>query len=283
MIGYMKPLKQMLNSDDKRIYQALYCGLCRNLRFDYGVKGTLLINYEIINILLLLKAIQPDTPAPAKMSCSLSPFLWRKMIGYDDIHFRFGGAVSIIVAALELQDNVVDDDRIRDRIYLAGMRSAIKKVQLNYPDVWKSLKQCYEDCMLSEKNSKENNDGFFDNLNSCGKFAQKIGEIMGGLLSEKLADDIGKMMFYWGEWIYLVDAIDDLEKDRKLRRFNPLFLSDCPADTEGLLVSIEKNANTVVFSLPILRYEHIIRELFGRHFLERRDLVCRMSKYKHEG
>ena len=44
---------------------------------------------------------------------------------------------------------------------------------------------------------------------------------------DQWAETLGRMGFYLGKFIYIMDAYDDLEKDRKSGNYNPLlFLND---------------------------------------------------------
>ena len=64
------------------------------------------------------------------------------------------------------------------------------------------------------------------NLQSVDVPADKFGEILAEVLSygvdensAKILKNIGKHI---GRWIYIVDAVDDIEEDAKKGRFNPL-------------------------------------------------------------
>lgn len=280
MIGYMKPQKHAFDSECKELYQALYCGLCRNLNYKYGVRGTLLVNYEIVDLLLIIEALSENEPSMMKLSCSITPLYWRGIIGYNDSSFQLGAAISVIIAAFELRDNIIDDDKFKDKAAMALLKSAINKVKVEYPEEWKQIEIAYNEYMKLEQQSKNNGSGFYTVLSACGEITRKIGEIVGKSLSDEYAYRIGVMMYYWGEWIYLLDAIDDYERDRKAGAYNPLMLSDCPGDLIELLQELEENAFDIVENLPIRRYQHLIEELFGMHFPEKRALVCQRSKYR---
>ena len=283
MIGYMKPQKNELRREQAEIYQALYCGLCRNLNYEYGLRGTFLINYEIVDVLLIIESILVDEPSLMKKSCSITPFLWKKMIGYDDALFKLGAAISVIIVSLELKDNIVDDDKTKDKVFYFLLRKAITKVKSVYLNEWSTIEKLYDDYMVTESEAQKNNSGFYSVLSSCGEITRKIGEILGASLSEQYAYSIGVLMYYWGQWIYLLDAIDDYEEDCKNNKFNPLTLADKADDLLKLLQELEENAIDIVNNLPVQRYEHLILTLLTEHFPEKRHLVCQRSKYCCKG
>ena len=41
------------------------------------------------------------------------------------------------------------------------------------------------------------------------------------LFKDKYTEEIGEMMYALGKWVYIMDAIDDLEEDSKKSRYNP--------------------------------------------------------------
>ena len=45
MFGYINVNRKELSKEDEEIYQAYYCGLCRQLKDTAGVKGQMLLNY----------------------------------------------------------------------------------------------------------------------------------------------------------------------------------------------------------------------------------------------
>lgn len=282
MIGYMKPLKNELKQEQGRIYQALYCGLCRNLNYEYGLRGTFLINYEIVDVLLIIEAMLVEKPSAINKSCSITPFIWKKMIGYDDALFKLGAAISVIVISFELKDNIIDDGKTRDKVLYSLLKKAIEKVKFMYPDEWSAIEKTYDDYMLIERDVQRDNSGFYSILSSCGEITRKIGEILGSSLSKQYANSIGILMYYWGQWIYLLDAIDDFEEDCKKNTFNPLKLSDRAYDLLELLQELEGNIIDIVEGFPFQRYEDLIFTLFGEHFSKKRRLVCQKSKYCQE-
>ena len=53
MFGYINVNRKELSKEDEEIYQAYYCGLCRQLKDTAGVKGQMLLNYDMAFLILL--------------------------------------------------------------------------------------------------------------------------------------------------------------------------------------------------------------------------------------
>ena len=54
-------------------------------------------------------------------------------------------------------------------------------------------------------------------------FAMMLKELADYALEEKRSESGGLIFYYLGKWIYLVDALDDYDKDVKKGNYNPLY------------------------------------------------------------
>lgn len=75
------------------------------------------------------------------------------------------------------------------------------------------------------------------------------------------------MGFYMGKFIYLMDALEDVEKDRKQGNFNvfaeygPIWGTDQELQIRGILMSMMTEASKAFEHLPILEHAEIIRNI----------------------
>ena len=51
-------------------------------------------------------------------------------------------------------------------------------------------------------------------------FGNMLKEIVKELLADKFTDNIGELSYNLGKWIYLIDALDDFDTDKKKGNFN---------------------------------------------------------------
>lgn len=264
MIGYMKPQKGAFTKEQRSVYQSIYCGLCRHLKYGYGITGTFAISYEIVDLLLMIESILPCESTTLKMSCSLTPFVWKNMKGINEYIYSKAAEISIIIAGLEIQDNIQDDNHMHDKLLQIITKSKVEKARNNSGDNAFLLEREYSSYMLLEKKSYKNNTGFGDVVDQCGN----ITKVIGAILTEKLNDDVGGiitgLMKIWGEWIYLMDAVEDYEDDIKNKRFNPWSLSDAPIDRERCLTDLENKSKSLLEKLPVRRYESILQSLYNK-------------------
>ena len=57
MFGYININREELSDENKKAYQAYYCGLCRKLKENCGTKGQMLLNYDMTFLVVLLTGL----------------------------------------------------------------------------------------------------------------------------------------------------------------------------------------------------------------------------------
>ena len=94
------------------------------------------------------------------------------------------------------------------------------------------------------------------------------GEVMAEIYSPEediWSDDLRQVGFYIGKFIYLMDALDDVEKDKKSGNYNPfLTISDQPEfeeKAEKILMMMTAEASRAFEKLPILENVDILRNI----------------------
>lgn len=275
MIGYMKPVKKMFSKEDRDLYQSIYCGLCRCLKYEYGYTGMATLNYEVVNTLLLVGAMDPSPFPQTVQSCSITPFYWRSMAGVNQAAFQAAAAVSITAAALEIQDNLYDSNKWYDRLIHSLINpNAEKTMQLFRADI-ESLRESYERFMFLESKAAAGDPSItFQMLtNASGDIIANAACVIGVHAGCQQLKDLFDVMHLWGQWIYLVDAVDDLDDDKRVGQFNPLLLADKPNSVFTLLEDIENHANSIIEGMVLRNYGSVVHALFRIHIPHRRRAI----------
>lgn len=279
MIGYMKPLKGAFSKEDQDLYRSFYCGLCRTLKYEYGVTSMAALNYELVSVLLLLAAMAPEPSRLTSRSCSMTPLYWRKMAGENDGGFYGAASVTVIAAFLELQDNLHDSGRWYDRLLAAVAKPSARRVQQRHQLQWQELQDLYDAFMVLEQRAAGGDPGvtFQMLMDANGVLIGTAASIIGSFASCQQLQPVYEIMNLWGQWLYLLDAADDYEDDRCKGHFNPLSLSDRPEDLAKALADIEEKANACLDGAPILHYRTLLDSLFRVQMPRRREIVLEKS------
>ena len=99
--------------------------------------------------------------------------------------------------------------------------------------------------------------------------AQLLLKVSDHFLGDRATDDTRALFYALGKWIYLIDALDDYEKDQKRGCFNP-FVRAYGAKSRKALT--EENGEDLSFLFDTLFYD--IREHLARvKFYFNRDLT----------
>ena len=54
-------------------YRAMYCGLCKQLKADYGFLPRMLLNYDLVTVALLADGLSGETGSPCRERCIANP------------------------------------------------------------------------------------------------------------------------------------------------------------------------------------------------------------------
>ena len=87
------------------------------------------------------------------------------------------------------------------------------------------------------------------------------------ILGDKCTDCVSKIAYGLGKWIYLIDALDDYDKDAKKGLYNPFVLC---YGAKSASVAVQKNKEDLEFIFHSLFFD--IREHLSKlHFYFNRD------------
>lgn len=73
MFGYININQKELTEENKKAYQAYYCGLCRRLKTSCGAKGQMLLNYDMTFLVVLLTGLYELENTKEDFTCALHP------------------------------------------------------------------------------------------------------------------------------------------------------------------------------------------------------------------
>ncbi|MBO4339144.1 MAG: hypothetical protein J5877_04425 [Clostridia bacterium] len=247
MLGYVKPDKSELKIKEYEIYRGFYCSLCKALGKNYGQISRLFLSYDATFFTLFLYAIKPDINVSFKSGkCPFNPF---KKCSFADIktdEFRFMTAFSVILTYYKIKDNIHDSSLFKKLKYILLLPFVFfkhKKAVKLYPDIEAVIKQSTE-----EQNKLEN-----ERCDICDKAADPSAKALAKCFSA-FADKENETLFYrfgycLGRYVYLIDAFDDLEKDKKNRSYN-VFLLNGYTDKQ-IAESIRMSINELILCLDL--------------------------------
>lgn len=222
MFGYIKPFKPELKLSEYDIYKGAYCGLCKQLGISYGPFARMTLSYDFTFLAMLQMAMSEEKFEFSKQRCAVNPlkktFCFHASDGLD-----FSAGVAMILFFYKIKDNLQDDHglkKIPSYLLYPFASYAYKRAVLNYANV---------DTIVSSTMSlqkKLEDDGCKSVDKACEPTALSLGRIF-ELLSEDTAQKrvLYRLGYLMGRFIYMCDALDDIEDDIKNKSYNPFILN----------------------------------------------------------
>ncbi len=217
MFGYVRAVPSLLDPQDAQRYEAIYCGLCRTLGNRYGKTAQLILNYDFVFLALLLAQPEETGPFPC-CTCPIHP--WKKKACWLGSPALAAAAdATVILTWWKLQDGLQDGgagERAKSRLAALALRKHYRRAAAFRPDFDETVRAC-----LAQLHQLE-----AENVPSLDRPADTFARILQAAATDlhpaARAHGVEQILYHVGRWIYLADAWDDLEEDRKQGNYNPL-------------------------------------------------------------
>ena len=261
MFGYVRPEKPDLLIRDFTAYKAIYCGLCKTIGRRCGQVPRAAVTYDMTFLSLLLLALSPRPLALKLESCVLNP-LKKKPVAESDPVLEYAADLTCLLAFYSAKDDAADDRPVRGRMAAFLFAPSAGKAGRRHPELNTWIKEKLDHLNRSER------EGCLEETAACfGAILKRI--VLEGYALLKREDDqvsallLGDAADALGRWVYLLDAIDDLEHDRKKGNANH-FLSmpekEALSLAQALLIEAEARVDR---NLALLPYEQMGRLVYN--------------------
>jgi hypothetical protein len=208
MFGYIMPDVYELKVGEYEFIKAYYCGLCKKLKSKYH--KTVILNYDCTFIYLLADSLQNGEIQISPCNCMLHPIQKRTAV------YARGAEYAADINALMGWSKLVDD--ARDGSILAKLKQPFyrrlrTKAAAAQPEIYGKMQE-----MISALTRLET-EGCADTDAAADPYAKLLGDVLSELdvVQSHILYNLGYAL---GRWVYLVDAFDDLEEDRKTGNYN---------------------------------------------------------------
>lgn len=238
MFGYVKTDMPYMFVKDTVLYKAMYCGLCKGIGKTCGQRGRLVLNYDLTFLSVFLHNVMEIDVKVEKQRC-IAHHIKKRPIAVPDALTERIASLNVILAYYKLCDDVIDSKKGRLKRLL--INKAYKKAKASEPELDKIVKNRYDELLKYEK---VNGDSIDISADPFGKMMQ---EVVAVLTLDKFNSDISELSYDLGKWIYLIDALDDFDKDIKKKNYNVFVNSYPEIKTKAELVAQKGQDLTVVF------------------------------------
>lgn len=218
MFGYVRPVLNRLDEGHRDAYQSAYCGLCHTLGARYGWLARFTLQYDFTFLAILLAAGQ-KSDRPICRRCPAHPLRKpRSCLGGSAL--ETAADQSMILTWHKLSDDVSDRGVVQGLAYRflrRLLRRAYRRAAEAQPEFDRQVQSKLADLHRLEVEGSSELDRVADT------FASILYSVSTVYPKDSPAQRmLGQTLYHLGRWIYLMDAWDDLDEDKKKGRYNPL-------------------------------------------------------------
>ena len=265
MFGYVVVNKPELKFREFDVYRAYYCGLCHSLSKRHGLSGQLTLSYDMTFLVILLSSLYEPEHNVTSKRCVVHPLRRQNIISSEFTDYV--ADMNVILSYFKCLDDWHDDRSVLKLAYSKLLKKGSIGKNLNnvhatsdstddgsvaatQPNSDSNNQNSYftDDSGhlhispdYSYKNKIESISSLLDELGTREKMNETNVDVVAGLFGKIMQilfvpfDDIyakglGRMGFYLGKFIYIMDAFDDVEEDVKKGRYN--VFSNCYTDPD---------------------------------------------------
>lgn len=258
MFGYININRSELSDENKKAYQAYYCGLCRRLKTNCGAKGQMLLDYDMTFLIVLLTGLYELEHASTEITCALHPT--KKRTVWMNEATDYAADMNVILAYHNLIDDWKDDKAYTKKAFVKMLDKDYTRIMSKYPRQVKAVEEFMRRTEEVEKNHETNLDAV------AGLTGEMVGEVF-CWKEDEWAEEMRSLGFYMGKFIYIMDAYEDYDRDLQKNEYNPLVYmrEDSAQDFETLcrllLTSMMSECAKSFERLPILMHADILRNI----------------------
>lgn len=217
MFGYVRARWGTLPEAAAEKYRAAYCGLCRTMGKRYGQFARLFLNYDFVLLAMVLMEPGEELQVNCR-ACPRHPFQGRSCCE-DREWLDAAAGESVILAYWKLRDAVDDSGFFRGlgpRLLSLALTPAYHKARTDCPAFDAQVVEGLKELRELEKDGCPS----LDRTADC--FARLLRAAAPATGKADRDRVLAEFLYHIGRWVYLTDAVDDLEEDRRAGRYNPV-------------------------------------------------------------
>lgn len=256
MFGYIVVHKPELKVREYEIYRASYCGLCRSLKKRHGRLGQMTLSFDMTFLALLLTGLYEPHTVTGCGRCLAHPM--QRHHYRENPYFDYAADMNVMLTYYKCLDDWQDERKITRLIFARLLKGKMKKIRRLYGEKVEKTGRLLKELGEFEKN----------NICDIDRTAGFFGEIMAELFvyrADEWEEKLRRMGFFFGKFIYLMDAYEDIEEDLKKNRYNPLrelYQSDAfEQECQQILKMMMAETSRAFEQLPILEDAEILRNI----------------------
>jgi len=239
MFGYVRTFDSELKIGEYRAYKAIYCGLCKQLGRSFGFLARMTLSYDFTFLAALSMALQEEEPCFEAQGCMCNPIKKTPCCLQNDA-LSASADCAMILLWQKLQDDLQDSGFVK-RVGVRLLRLFARKPYRQAANRRPELAQKAADYTTAQQALEA------ERCADVDMAAEPTAKLLEWLLAELSSDEkqqrvLQRTGYLLGRYIYLCDALDDLEEDRKKGGYNPFLLRAAAQGTANDAEAIRQEA-----------------------------------------
>ena len=277
MFGYIVVNKPEMKFREFDLYQSYYCGLCKSLKDRYGKRGQMTLSYDMTFLALLLSSLYEPETISGYRRCAVHPVT--KHLYRQNEFTDYAADMNLLLSYEKCMDDWKDEHKTGKRMMAALLKSENQKVYERYQEKSDKICEAMDEIHDYENTGSTNIDEI------AGEFGKIMAEIF-AYRQDEWEETLRRMGFFFGKFIYLMDAYEDLEEDLKKGTYNP-FRELCQREdfeetAEQVLLMMMAECSKAYERLPIVENTQILRNILYSGVWSRYDQVKQRRKEQKE-
>lgn len=216
MFGYVMANLPELSKEQRRRYQAVYCGICRRIREQSSNAARLGLSYDMAFLALLLMSLYEPEEQGGSHACVLHPLRsWA-----DSEFIGYAADMNVALGYYNAMDDYDDEGHLSSKIMASVFGKHLQALKSKYPRQCGAMEECLKGLRQLEKDGCDNP----DLPASC------FGDLMAELMvckEDMWSDTLRQLGHALGRYIYLADAAVDYRYDLRKKQYNPFIAMGC--------------------------------------------------------
>lgn len=260
MYGYVSVNTSELKMREFDEYNAWYCGLCSCLKKGFGRAGQLTIQHDMTFLIYLLQGLYEPEERSFTGRCIAHP-MKKRTFTQSEVS-EYAADMNILLAWYKLVDDWEDDKSKKARIMMTTLKKGAKRVMEKYPQKAQKIESEFERLRELERSSSDS----LDEVSGC--FGAVMAEVC-EFKRDEWSDLLRTVGFYLGKFIYIMDAYEDMDSDKKTGDYNCLIkIYDGFTDRQEAEEFVYRLLNMVMAEcarsfemLPIVKNAEVLRNI----------------------
>lgn len=276
MLGYVTIEKGQLKVWEYDVYQGYYCGICKSIARRFGQIPRMVLSYDCVFLAVLLAGLTEERDVIKPEHCIIHP-IEKKPAARGNCAIDYAADVMIILAYHKFLDDWKDDKNPAAFAGKTALLPAYRKLRGIYPVLCQEIENALHRLSLLEA----------EKSGSLDQSAEAFADIMAALFAgyggdeavgsrKRILQQLGRGL---GRWIYVIDALDDYEKDEKDGSYNPLiYRKNHLEGIDDLLYNYLAEISNAYDLLTMKKYGGIVENIIFMGIRRRTDLILAERK-----